>query len=213
MIGNDVVDLRPDGEAPRAVSARFDARVFTGAEREAIAASVDPQRTRWTLWAGKEAAYKATKRVDRATVWSPVGFEVSLDEPAGRGRVLHESGACALRLFPAPGTVHVLALREELARLDADGFARPDGPLLHACRRGPVVDASAEVRDLARSVLAKRLGSAVGDIEFRRDERIPELWCRGTATRAPLSLSHHGDLVAFACWLEPSGSESLGVAP
>ena len=64
---------------------RFDARVFCERER-ALIASDATQRVRWVLWAAKEAAYKAAKKLDRATVWAPARFEVTL-EAQGRGSV------------------------------------------------------------------------------------------------------------------------------
>ena len=57
MIGNDVVDLRDPDADPWRLHARFDERVFHPSERALIAASPQPGRTRWVLWALKESAY------------------------------------------------------------------------------------------------------------------------------------------------------------
>ena len=64
MIGNDVVDLGDAEVQPGATHPRFDARVFAREEREALRASGAPNRLRWILWAAKEAAYKAARKLD-----------------------------------------------------------------------------------------------------------------------------------------------------
>jgi len=70
MVGNDIVDLRD----PRTfrVHPRSDSRIFTRAEKQLI----ESRHIRWGLWACKEAAYKACKRLDPSAVFIPVLFEV-----------------------------------------------------------------------------------------------------------------------------------------
>ena len=84
MIGNDVVDLLDPESLPETLHPRFDTRVFTAREREAIAASPgdDAARARWKLWAAKEAAYKLARKRRPATVFSPHRFAVEVD-PTG----------------------------------------------------------------------------------------------------------------------------------
>ncbi len=54
-VGIDVEHMRPGRFVPALV-----ARVFTAAERDAIAASADPERTCYRLWVRKEACVKAS---------------------------------------------------------------------------------------------------------------------------------------------------------
>lgn len=202
MLGNDVVDLAREAQDASASRDRFDRRVFSDGERRAIERGPDPHRVRWSLWAAKEAAYKAARRRDPSVVWSPVRFAVRPGPDPDTACVHHDSGRYAVRYLPVASGVHALAVAEPFSRLLEP--AAPGGPgLLFGCRRGPVDDASAEVRRLARQGLARALGAPVDAIEVRRRERIPQLWCRGAAAEAPLSLSHHGDLLAWACCLAP----------
>jgi phosphopantetheinyl transferase (holo-ACP synthase) len=190
MIGNDVVDL---GDAESRVAEhhpRFDARVFTAAERELIAAGTE--RTRWLLWAAKESAYKAARRVDVRTVFSPSRFVVraSLDgcltvDSDGRTFVVEDHGDGS--------HVHVLAR----ARADGDGAVHaavdtlPPGATAAA--------ASVAVRRLALVALSARLAIPVDDLALDCERRMPRLWVRGGPCGAVLSLAHHGRFVAFAC--------------
>ncbi|MGH0036019.1 MAG: 4'-phosphopantetheinyl transferase family protein [Myxococcota bacterium] len=203
MVGNDVVDLDERSEPAGVDRERFDRRVFSEQERRAIARSDDPHRVRWSLWAAKEAAYKAAKRTDDAVVWSPIRFRVRLDPALGEGCVQHASGSFPVRLLPVKAGVHALAvalpLSDALASLGA-----PGAPIVFGCRRGPVDDPSAAVRQLAREQLALRLGVEAHELEVRRRGRIPELAWRGGAVDALLSLSHHGALVAHACLVAPA---------
>ena len=56
MVGNDVVDLRDPESAAETLHPRFDKRVFSVREREAMAESRDAARLRWKFWAAKESA-------------------------------------------------------------------------------------------------------------------------------------------------------------
>ena len=85
MVGNDVVDLRDPESAPETLHPRFDTRVFSEAERAAIAASPDAARLRWKLWAAKEAAYKLARKISPTTIFAPARFEVALGDV---GRVI-----------------------------------------------------------------------------------------------------------------------------
>jgi phosphopantetheinyl transferase (holo-ACP synthase) len=188
MIGNDVVDFAHRSVRPGAQHPRFDARVYTERERALIAS--DPTlRTRWLLWAAKEAAYKVAKKLDRAVVWAPSRFEVSLDAP-GSGRVSHEGRELALRVEWNEEFVHALASGGERIG-EAQAGVEPCGG----------ADASAAARTFACHTLAARLGLSPARLTIAKRGRIPKLLLDGEPARADLSLSHHGRFVAFACEL------------
>ncbi len=199
MVGNDVVDLR-DADAASEYAPRFDARVFCDEERASLCAGPERARRRWQLWAAKEAAYKAAVRQDPHTVFSPSRFRVHLplqpDIPGDtvlHGLVETPVGDLPVRVFEEAGAVHALVCTDpartvagmtRIAINDAD----PDGP-------------GREVRRLAGRRMASLLEVPEETIEIRKRGRIPELWVSGEPSVPPslLSLSHHGDVVGFAC--------------
>ncbi|MDH3519650.1 MAG: 4'-phosphopantetheinyl transferase superfamily protein [Myxococcales bacterium] len=190
MLGNDVVDL-DDAECGRgAHHPRFDARVFVDAERRAIDAAPEPDRMRWILWAAKESAYKALRRRDRRAIFSPRRFRVDLD--AGLcGRVHHPRGVLAVRIALRGRCVHAIA-------------ALPwwrDAAVMSGVDRVAGADPSRAVRTLARAGLARRLELPTEAISIVQVGRVPQLRILGTRRSLPISLSHHGDYVAWACGL------------
>lgn len=192
MIGNDVVDLAHRGVQPGAQHPRFDARVFT--ERElALIAGDETQRVRWVLWAAKEAAYKLARKLDRAAVWAPSRFEVSLDSRAS-GRVRHGEREFTLRIDENDEFVHALAR----------GGA-PVGDERSGVHEIASEDASSAARAFACSALAAQIGIASERLSVVKHGRIPVLCADGEPARADLSLSHHGRFVAFACELGSPG--------
>lgn len=189
MVGNDVVDLRARAVVAGPRHPRFDARVFAPSEHRALRESAAPDALRWTLWAAKEAAYKVAKKLDDATVWSPLRFVVSLDGAAG-GSVEHGGRRIPVRVEADAERVHAVAIdraerlptvRARVAELPAQG-----------------ADPSAEVRRLAREELAAVLGAEAGALEIGRRDRIPVLRLAGRDAPFDLSLSHHGRFVAYA---------------
>ncbi|MBW2267237.1 MAG: 4-phosphopantetheinyl transferase family protein [Deltaproteobacteria bacterium] len=187
MVGNDVVDLG-DAETRNGPShPRFDARVFAPTERAALAASVTPNRLRWSLWAAKEAAYKFGVKQTPGLVFSPRRFVVTL-RPGLVGSVRHPSGVADVALRADGDAIHAVATECGGAALVA-GVASTDG----------VLDASKAVRELARERLAARLGVAPSALRMGRRGRVPTLELRDDPRRFDLSLSHHGRYLAFAC--------------
>jgi hypothetical protein len=165
--------------------------VFSEAERARIAA--DPtQRVRWVLWAAKEAAYKAMKKLDAATVWAPQRFEVSLDSLVA-GHVRHGERVLSLRVEASDAYVHALAQAPPRA-----------GDERHAIAEQAGEDASEAARALARAHLAAQLALAPERLSIARVGRVPVLCVDGAPAAADLSLSHHGRFVAFAAELAPA---------
>jgi len=192
MIGNDVVDL---GDADSRVAGhhpRFDARVFTAAERELIAASAAGERTRWLLWAAKESVYKVARRADARTVFSPPRFPVRL-RPGSTATVEAAGGAFDVELRAYAEHVHAIARSRDAAEVTVhSAVAR--------LALGPGEGTpSAAVRRLTIATLSRRLAIPERDLALDREGRVPRLWIRGRPSAAVLSLSHHGRFVAFAC--------------
>lgn len=208
MLGNDVVDLRdPDSDA-RTHPHRFDERVFSPAEQRLIRRRPEASQLRWRLWAAKEAAFKAARRRDGTTVFSPPRFEVELSTE-DEGRVTHRREGHApqhfdLRWWHADGAVHAVASAEGVLT-SADPTA-----LIHGLRRlrpdqvgdavttGGEWGASLAVRELAREQLGAVFDVPSDALEIRKQGRVPVLWLDDRPVAADLSLSHHGEWIAFA---------------
>jgi phosphopantetheinyl transferase (holo-ACP synthase) len=193
-LGNDVVDLEDPETHPDALHIRFDERVFCQAERAALEASSRPDVVRWTLWAAKESAYKATKRLDPALVFSPQKFRVELTS-SGRlpwgvktGRVVHQGNICELGVRVSTTCIHAVAVGQ--------GFT-----LAQVLSRVAETeqDTSASVRRMAIEHVGAVLG--LGRDDLRIVGRPPLLIHKDHALDATVSLSHHGRFAAFACAL------------
>jgi hypothetical protein len=196
MLGNDVIDLGDPETRPGARHPRFDARVFTRAERAALAAAADPARLRWSLWAAKEAAYKCLKKLAPGTCFSPVRFEVRL-ESSRTGSVDFGGRRLRVALFAEGDALHAVAT-------DAGD---PERAVLRAVSALPAADgfacASEAVRALARDAAAAHLGCAPAELELSREGRVPRLRRRGAKHALDLSLSHHGRFLAVALETHP----------
>jgi phosphopantetheinyl transferase len=188
------VDLRDRSVAAGPRHPRFDARVFAPAEHRALRESAAPNPLRWAFWAAKEAAYKVAKKLDGATVWSPLRFVVHLERGLERdleGAVEHAGREIPVRVEADAERVHAIATdaREAFARIRARVAELP----------APGADPSAAVRALARADLAPLLGTSPEALEIGRRGRIPVLCVAGSEAPLDLSLSHHGRFVAWAC--------------
>ena len=137
-VGNDVVDLTDPETDLRALHPRFAERVFSPAERDALAACERepvarrhgstareaPARTllHWALWAAKESAYKALQRLAPGTLFSPREFEVDLPSAsllattgAIEGSVLHRGRRFSLRVHRDGACLHAIVGSADLA--------------------------------------------------------------------------------------------------
>jgi phosphopantetheinyl transferase (holo-ACP synthase) len=188
MVGNDVVDLHARAVVAGPRHPRFDARVFAPSEHRALRESTEPNALRWTFWAAKEAAYKVAKKLDGATVWSPLRFVVSLDG-AGDGTVEHAGRRIPVRVDADAERVHAVAI---------DRAEAMSGVRARVAELADDADPSAAVRRLAREELAPLLGAEPDALEIARRERIPVLRLAGREAPFDLSLSHHGRFVAYA---------------
>jgi phosphopantetheinyl transferase (holo-ACP synthase) len=210
MLGDDVVDLAEAEARPAGIHPRFDARVFAPPERDAIARSGAPSVVRWTLWAAKEAAYKAAKRESPEIPFSPRRFVVSLSSRARdrapgatAARVAHGDRRFEVSFERGDGWVHAIARPAggERPRVIATGAA----PLPERLLEGPD-GPSRGVRELAVAAIARALAVEPRSLAIVRDGRVPRLVHGARRLPAVLSLSHHGRFGAFACaWAGPLG--------
>lgn len=212
MLGNDVVDLRDPDSNPESHPGRFDERVYSPSERRMIEDNPGSPSLRWWLWAAKEAAFKSARKQDDTVVFSPPRFEVALSS-LEVGYVIHRQKTrrqrFEFRLQHGDGVVHAIANSRV-------GSGTGGARLIHGVRRLRPEEAtsaagiastwgpSVAVREFACEQIATALGDSSQLLEVRKQGRVPVLWRAQRRVAADLSLSHHGDWVAFACWLDRS---------
>jgi hypothetical protein len=194
-IGNDIVDLADPETRHEGLHPRFDERVFRPGERALLGRSDSSHVLRWALWAAKESAYKAMKRLEPELVFSPKRFSVelaALPVAGGRGvavgHVVHRGRVLDLQVHVDGTSLHALA---RSARVTGAGL------LLEVDRAGS--DPGATVRRLAATAIGSALDLDPSAIQVAR--RPPVALHRGLSLVPDVSLSHHGRFVAFACAL------------
>ena len=195
-VGNDVVDLADPEARLSGLHPRWGERVFCAAERKALDASRSRHLLHWTLWAAKESAYKARRRLEPRAVFSPKDYEIelsSLPAPAGvaRGRAFYRSEVFDLEVRLHGESVHSVATSEDEAGARVLGKVEETSD-----------DPGVAVRRLAVGALGPALG--LGPVGLRIVRRPPVAIDRDRRIEVAVSLSHHGRFVAFACTLVDS---------
>lgn len=197
LVGNDVVDLDDPAVAGSHLRARFVARVCSEAERAQLAASRDPKRLLWCLFAAKEAAFKVVSKLGVAGGGAPVfahrRFEVAGDLRSVRYGALE----LTLRVTARGSCVEAVAWL---------GDVEPSASVAEL-----KLDASPSTA--ARALLLESLGGE--GLEVVRAPRpgswdgfAPPVVCRrGVPLGVDVSLSHDGRYVAFA-WLPAAAGPS-----
>jgi phosphopantetheinyl transferase (holo-ACP synthase) len=189
MIGNDIVDLSDPEASPEACHERFDRRVFSPEEFDALPAECDDAQRRWILWAAKEAAYKAAKRTSPRVVFSPMRFAVDLDSSL-RGIVQHEERTFSIRVQLDGDCVHAV-VREGGSLSGVISGARK-------LSTRELCDASTSVRRVAIGSIARELGVDRASLQIESVDRIPHLVGHGAQSPQAISLAHHGSYAGFA---------------
>ncbi len=209
LVGNDIVDLHDPESRPEALHDRFDTRVFTSDEREALTMSASAHALRWTLWAAKESAYKVAKKLDPAVRFLPRDFVVRrLAE--GRAVVVHETGPFDVRLRRTEEWVSAVATRmaanaASVMAANAASITAGNAPEAHPSVTTGIerleahgADPSQAVRELVCAALALRMNVPSGQVQIATDRGIPVARWRNRRLPVDLSLSHHGRFVAWA---------------
>lgn len=211
MLGNDIVDLGDPETFVAARHPRFDARVFSAAERAAIESSATPNELRWSFWAAKESAYKLMRKSACKLIFAPQKFCVKFDvyatqSQAGLGRVRIDGETLPVRIVrvvPRAGEASGVALHAvcTLPGQAADSWCAGVAEIetLRSVSE-PSLLPSAAVRRLALQAVAHAFRLDVTRLCIERDaDRIPYFTFRDARLAVSLSLAHHGRFVAFSC--------------
>jgi hypothetical protein len=198
----------------KSANARFIERVFTPGEKDLILSSPDPDRTLWSLWACKEAAFKAVSRdaggPGGAISSSPRKYPVTLELPVAagvretriKGGVATPAGRIPVKLASSGSYVHALATAGE----DACAAAIPWRVCSINLARKEITPnvQSALVRREAKNVLAGHLNADPRDLKIIRRKGEggslgpPVVLVRGRESGIEISLSHDGVFLAYA---------------
>lgn len=173
-VGNDVVDLTAAGNPGKSRDERWLRKVLTDDERGLVRRAADPDRALWSLWAAKEAAYKARRR-EGAIAFVPRRIRVC----PRRLSVAIDGRSYSLAWRDGGGWIHCVA-------------HRPCDRIAVAIE--PVGSAEPGADSLALRALARRL-LGMPSLSIRGGGRLPPV------TELPgvaLSFSHDGGLVAIA---------------
>ena len=189
-VGNDVVDLRHPLCQPDAIHPRFDSRAFSAREIALLVATQKAHQMRWSLWAAKESAFKALRKLDSRVRFIPREFEVRLN--ADQAEVTHRLGRFRVWLDCTDDWVHAVASQAgEKPDFQLRGDSSIDPRSLEKGFRE-------RVRRLASSALGGLLEIAPNEIEIVSVNRVPQAQRQGQPLAFDLSLSHDGRFVSCA---------------
>lgn len=202
IVGNDVVHLREHRISKHHLNTRFVDRIFTIEEAERIHQHPLPNSFMWSLWAVKEAAYKAVIKIYPQTVFSLRRFVV--DETLASVR--YEKFQLPVAIEKTDDWIHAVVTTYETPEQNRDASSlSAEGALKMVQKKDDQVHESEAVRDLALGLVAKHYGFKRNALEIIRPKcstspRLgpPELRYAGYITEIDISLSHDGPFVACA---------------
>jgi len=177
-------------------------RVFTPGERHKILESRDPDRMLWSLWAGKETAYKAVCRYVPSVSSAPARYEVHLPSEGSHvpesGTVDTPSGTVSVRFCITSDYIHCLGAATD-KEVDA---------VLWDVRKIPLTgftphDESGFVREIAKRSIAGYMCKPPEAVSIFRPKECqglapPVVRIAGCTSAVTLSMSHDGRYAAFA---------------
>lgn len=190
-VGNDVVDLGDARTATAHLRPRFVARVCSQAERARVEVAARPRVLLWSLFAAKEAAFKAVSKRQPDIVFAHGRFEVAEDLRSVR----YLDSTLSLRVRQLGACVHAVALLGGVTTV------------VHTVQQVTTeTNLSEAVRALARGRLAAALSCPEAALAIDRPA-LPGSWTGrgpprllrdGELVGGDISLSHDGRFVAFA---------------
>lgn len=222
VCGNDVVDLKHADSERSLADERFFLRVFAPSERSLILGANCPHTMLWTIWALKEAAYKALRACFPVPfAWSKYVVssdlsQVTYGEHLLSSRVLLHgecveaiccfSGGAAFSWedcwFEVETFFEVYESLPPDERLSESEELRMGLSLMEAKEISPELE-SRFLRFYARFWIAHLLGVALERVRIgQREGGVPEVRLDDGVLPVSLSLSHHGRYVGGAVFVE-----------
>jgi hypothetical protein len=202
LIGNDVVDLTDPRAVGKSQDIRFMDRVFTMNEQKAIFNHNNRDVFLWSLWAGKETAYKAICKIHPDVSSAPRRYEIELFSSAGlvpeRGAAHTPFGLVSIRLFVRSDHLHCVGVTEDIDM---------DSVMWNVSKIDQDRSSSDYQSDIVRKMTKQKascyLNESPDTIEIIRERGRhglgpPVLYVRNTKTAIDISMSHDGRFVACA---------------
>jgi phosphopantetheine--protein transferase-like protein len=158
MIGNDIVDFRIDEKKYQ--NPRFIQRILTRQEQAHLAQSKNPNHFLWSLWAAKEASFKAVQRIQSELRFSPITYRISSDTLENllcsdkienlTGHIYFEQQRLSLKYhWPETNVVHCMACEHDKY------WPQINSQITHIPNLSTYQQQSQSVRDLAQKLLKK----------------------------------------------------------
>lgn len=208
------MDLRDPQNVGKSQNSRFINRVFTPDEQKLIANASRQDAMLWSLWAGKETAYKVISKSFPSAISVPRSYRVSLDLAEGpdnsgtfpaadngiTGFVDTPYGKVFIKIFITSDYVHCIGTTSALEEIDS--------LVWHVDRISPDSEAlpyyeSMFVRKALKKHLADYIDHNPEDIEIRREKgsnglKPPFVYINDEKAKLDISLSHDGMFTAHA---------------
>ncbi len=184
MIGNDIVDLKLALLEDKASNLRWLNKVFVEKEIELIQNSENPNIMLWRLWSMKESAYKVAVKKSGIRAFNPKRLETEILGP-WQGRINSVYGVFQVSSWIAEDYIHSIA-SDSLDKMAISGQ-----------KTAEISDRSTDVR---RSLIEhfKECKPHFSELNIKMNEEIPYLYSANEKLPFDISLSHHGDYIAYA---------------
>lgn len=185
MIGNDIVDLEVAAMESNWKRPGFLQKLFQKFEQESINTTSNPSRMVWTLWAMKEAAYKAHyRRYNLSRRFNPLQFHCSfskVEKSFASGNVEIGESRYVTKTEFGENYLHCIAVSS--------------GEIKHFSRILPAKVTLKEklIKDLSH---IKDLSAEKMSIK-KNSYKIPYFTYDEKVLNYPFSLSHHGKFAAY----------------
>ncbi|GAA4820731.1 4'-phosphopantetheinyl transferase [Marinicella pacifica] len=156
MIGNDIVDYQFDKK--KYLNHRWLQRILTPLEQQHVLTATRPNRYLWSLWAAKEASYKALQRINPSLTFSPSAYALSVsslnnlhhNEQKLSAAIDFENHRLSLRFYwPKETVVHCLACH------NPENWIHLHSLFEHRPHLSGYQQQSLAVRELAQTLLKK----------------------------------------------------------
>lgn len=181
MIGNDIIALQVAAQESRINRKGFLEKLFLPEEIQLIYHSPDPATTTWLLWSCKEAVYKIIHRYTRERIYAPQRFHCHLQQQessAASGTVVYEQQTCYFKSTITADYIHTYAAIAPALLNKMDIFANTMQHHLSTPQR-------------IQPLLSNK------ELFCKNEAGIPYILHRDTGEQLPISVSHHGNYLAF----------------